>query len=266
MNLPTASEPLASGGPGLGGWDRDVVVRLENVSVQYRVPRERITSFKEYAIRTLQRRVSHEEFWALRDVSLEVRDSETFGIIGRNGAGKSTLLKVVSRVLRPSEGRVWVRGRVAPLLELGAGFHGELTGRENVLLNGALLGYSKAEMVGRFDDIVDFAEIWDFIDAPLRMYSSGMITRLGFAVATADRPDILILDETLAVGDEGFQDKCKARIEQFRRQGTTTMIVMHGGAMVREMCDRVAWLQDGRVCALGHPDEVTRLYSKSLEE
>ena len=155
---------------------------------------------------------------------------------------------------------------MAPLLELDAGFHGELTGRENVLLNGALLGYSKAEMAGRFDEIVDFAEIWDFIDAPLRMYSSGMITRLGFAVATAARPDILILDETLAVGDEGFQDKCKARIEQFRRRGTTTLLVTHGGATVREMCDRVAWLQDGRVYALGDPDDVTRLYSKSLEE
>jgi len=235
-------------------------IKLEHVSVLYRVPRERITSFKEYAIRTLQGRVDHDEFWALHDVSLEVREGETFGIIGRNGAGKSTLLKLVARVLRPSLGRVWVRGRVAPLLELGAGFHPELTGRENVFLNGALLGFSKSEVSSRFEPIVDFADVWEFIDAPLRTYSTGMAARLGFAVATAMRPDVLIVDEILPVGDEGFQQKCKARIDEFRRQGTTTLVVTHDRNLVREVCDRAVWLDHGLVRALGSPDEVTGRY------
>ena len=192
--------------------EAETVIRLENVSVEYRAPRERITSFKEYAIRLLQRRVQHLEFKALRNVDLEVRQGEVFGILGQNGAGKSTLLKVVSRVMRPTQGRVWVRGRIAPLLELGAGFHPELNGRENVFLNGTLLGYTHAEMEALFDQIVDFAELRDFINAPLRTYSTGMAVRLGFAVATATRPDILIVDEVLAVGDEQFQEKCAARM------------------------------------------------------
>lgn len=239
-------------------------VRLEQVSVRYRLPHERIHSFKEYAIRLLQRRLQHNEFHALRGVSFEVNEGEIFGLIGRNGAGKSTLLKLVARVMKPTDGRVWVRGRVAPLLELGAGFHAELTGRENVFLNGTLLGYSRAEMVSRFEEIVEFAELREFIDAPLRTYSSGMTSRLGFAVATATRPDILIVDEVLSVGDEHFKQKCRGRIDQFKKSGTTILLVSHGMELIREMCDRAAWLDHGELRVLGPVDEVAAQYRSSL--
>jgi len=238
----------------------DVVIRLEYVSVVYRAPSERIRSFKEYAIRLLKGQVKHQEFTALQDVNLELRRGEVFGIIGHNGAGKSTMLKIVSRVMKPTKGHVWVKGRIAPLLELGAGFHTELTGRENIYLNGTLLGYTRAEIESLFDGIVDFAEMWDFIDAPLRTYSTGMAIRLGFAVATATRPDILIVDEVLSVGDELFQQKCASRITDFRQQGTTILLVTHSSALVRSICDRAAWLDHGKLCAVGSPDETLDQY------
>jgi ABC-2 type transport system ATP-binding protein/lipopolysaccharide transport system ATP-binding protein len=240
--------------------DGEDVVRLENVSVEYRVPRERIRSFKEYAIRLLQGRVQHEEFRALNDVSLTVRRGEVFGVIGHNGAGKSTLLKVVSRVMRPTRGRVWVKGRIAPLLELGAGFHPELSGRENIFLNGTLLGHTRAEMEELFDWIVDFAALGDFIDAPLRTYSTGMGVRLGFAVATASRPDILLVDEVLSVGDEQFQEKCAARMTEFRQSGTTILLVTHDTRQALAMCDHALWLDHGAARALGVVDEVIETY------
>ena len=237
-----------------------VVIRAENVSVKYRVPHERISSFKEYAIRALQRRVTYDEFFALHDVSLDVKASEVFGVIGRNGAGKSTLLRVISRVMRPTGGRVWRQGRVAPLLELGGGFHPELTGRENVFLNGALLGHSRAEMARRFDEIVEFAELQDFIDTPLRSYSSGMAARLGFAVATAVQLDVLIVDEVLSVGDERFQQKCSARIDRFRSDGATILLVSHNATLVQTLCDRAVWLDKGRVKVVGPAAEVVSSY------
>lgn len=186
----------------------DDVVRMEHVSVQYRLPTERIGTFREYFIRLLQKKITIRTFNALDDVSFQVKKGEVFGFIGDNGAGKSTLLKVVARVLRPYKGRVVVRGKVAPLLELGAGFHPELTGRENIYLNGSLLGHSRKQMEEVYPEIVEFSELGDFIDAPIRTYSSGMYARLGFAVATAYQPEILIVDEILAVGDEAFQKKC----------------------------------------------------------
>ena len=177
------------------------IIQLENVSVSYRLPSERIGTFKEYAIRKLQRKIKINKFWALTDVTLQVNRGEVFGLIGNNGAGKSTMLKVISKVLKPTKGRVVVYGKIAPLLELGAGFHPELSGRENVFLNGALLGYSRSEMESVFDEIVEFSELEQFINSPVRTYSSGMFARLGFAVATAHMPEILILDEILSVGD-----------------------------------------------------------------
>jgi ABC-type polysaccharide/polyol phosphate transport system ATPase subunit len=173
---------------------RQLAVQLENVSVRYWVPHERIDTFKEYVIRVLQRRVNHSELWALTDINLEVRRGEAFGIVGPNGAGKSTLLKLIAGVLHPTSGRVWVRGQVAPLLDIGGGFHPELTGRENVYLNATLLGHARRDISARFEQIVDFAELWDFIDAPLRTYSTGMAARLGFAVAVAWEPDVLLVD------------------------------------------------------------------------
>jgi len=236
------------------------VIRLENVGVCYRTPSERIASFKEYMIRRIQRKIPQREFWALREINLAIERGESMGLIGHNGAGKSTLLKLIARVLRPTAGRVIVRGNVAPLLEFGAGFHPELTGRENVYLNGALLGFSRKEMEGKFKDIVDFAELWDFIDAPMRTYSSGMWARLGFAVATDVKPDILIIDEVLSVGDEPFQRKSAARIEEFRFQGATIFLVSHNMSLIEAMCHRAVWLDHGQLLACGNSSEVIHTY------
>lgn len=256
MNLLTASKPQVVASP----IERETVVRLQDVAVRYQVPQEAIRSLKEYVIRRAKHQIRHREFWALSDINIEVKQGEALGFIGRNGAGKSTLLKVISRVMRPTLGSVWVRGRVAPLLELGAGFHPELTGRENVFLNGTLLGHTHREVEEKFDSIVDFAQVWEFIDAPLRTYSTGMATRLGFSVATAWQPDILILDEVLSVGDEEFQLRSKERIQQLRVGGATVLLVSHSLETMREICDRVAWIDLGRVQALGLPSEVVKLY------
>jgi lipopolysaccharide transport system ATP-binding protein len=245
---------------------QEETIRLENVSVRYRVPQERIGTFKEYMIRWLQRKVQYRSFWALRDVDLSVQKGEVFGLIGKNGAGKSTLLKLISRVLRPTLGRVWVKGQVAPLLEIGAGFHPELTGRENVLLNGAMLGYTRVEMTRKFDRIVDFAELWDFIDMPLRTYSSGMWARLGFAVATDAQPDVLIIDEVLSVGDEAFQRKSVERIDSFRGQGTTILLVSHNLELIENMCQRAAWLDHGKVMVAGQAGSVVRQYLEQVRQ
>ena len=239
------------------------MIILDNVAVKYRVPTERIGTFKEFAIRTLQRRVSYQSFWALNEVNLEITRGEVFGLVGNNGAGKSTMLKVISRVLRPTKGRVRAFGKIAPLLELGAGFHPELTGRENVYLNGALLGYSKEEMDRVFDEIVNFSELGSFIEAPIRSYSSGMAARLGFSVATAHLPEILILDEILSVGDESFQHKCNSRMKSFRENGATVIMVSHGLSMVEEMCSRVAWLDRGVIQKIGDPHEVIAAYREA---
>jgi ABC-2 type transport system ATP-binding protein len=259
MNLHTASDIAVSQNPIVEP-DHEIVVRLEKVGVRYRVPSERIPTFKEYIIRILQRKVSHRDFWALDDVSLHIKKGEVFGIIGDNGAGKSTLLKLVARVLKPTNGRVWVKGRVAPLLEFGAAFHQDLSGRENVFLNGALLGFTQKEMEEKFPRIVEFAGLGDFIDAPMRTYSSGMWARLGFAIATDVEPDILIVDEVLSVGDEAFQIKSYARMEQFRKQGATILFVSHSMDVINGMCQQVAWIDHGRLQMVGEAADVIKAY------
>lgn len=243
--------------------DSDVVLRLEGVSVVYRVNRERIASLKEYTIRRIRRKIVTEEFWALKDVNVELRKGEVFGIVGRNGAGKSTMLKLLARVLRPTHGRVWVKGHVAPLLEMGAGFHPELTGRENLYLYGALLGFTKAQMEEKFDRIVDYAELHEFIDAPLRTYSTGMVSRLGFSIATDVKPDILIVDEILGVGDEAFQRKSRERMLGFGQQGATVILVTHSSDLMRSTCDRAMWLEHGQVKKIGSAAEVADAYHAS---
>jgi ABC-2 type transport system ATP-binding protein len=245
--------------------DLEPIIRLENVSIRYQVPRERIRTFKEYAIHWLQRKVQFQSFWALKEVSLEVTKGEVMGIIGQNGAGKSTLLKLIARVIRPSIGRVWVKGKVSPLLELGAGFHPELTGRENVFLNGAMLGFTRKDIEQRFERIVNFAELESFIDAPMRTYSSGMWARLGFAVATDIQPEILIVDEVLSVGDEAFQRKCFQRIASYQAQGTTILLVTHSMQLVLDMCQRAAWLDHGHLMALGCAEQVVHSYRQSQQ-
>jgi len=235
-------------------------IRLEKVHVGYLIPRERIRSLKEYAIRRLKRRVFFDQFEALRGVSFSVQTGQAFGLIGRNGAGKSTALRVIGRILPPTGGRVVVTGRVAPILELGLGLHGELTGRENVMLQGALLGFSRAEMKRRMDRIVAFAELEEFIDAPLRTFSTGMAARLAFSVATDVDPDILLIDEVLSVGDERFQIKCEARMNEFRKSGKTIVFVSHSTRQVNEICDRAIWIHEGLVVREGPAPEVTEAY------
>jgi ABC-2 type transport system ATP-binding protein len=240
------------------------LVRMENVAVRYRAPEEPFNSFKAYAIQLLQRRVKMQDFWALKGISLEIFCGETFGIIGRNGAGKTTLLKIISRVLSPTKGRVIIDGQVAPLLEFGAGFQSELTGRENIFLNGALLGHSQREIRDHFSEILDFAQLDGFIDAPIRKYSSGMVARLGFSIATSWKPEILILDEILAVGDEAFKEKCFSRIDNFRAQGSTIILVTHNMSMVRAKCNRVVWLDQGSLVSIGSSQLVVDEYLKSF--
>ena len=235
-------------------------VRLERVTVRYRIPRERIRSIKEYAIHTLKRRIVFDDFQALRDLDLEIEAGETVGIIGRNGAGKSTLLRLIARVIQPTTGRIVVEGRTAPLLELGLGLHGELTGRENVLLQGALLGFSRSDMKARMSRIIAFAELEEFIDAPIRTYSTGMAARLAFSVATDVDPDILIVDEALAVGDERFQMKCHDRMAAFRQAGKTVLLVSHALNQIRDNCRRALWIHEGRLVGDGSAEEVTEAY------
>jgi ABC-type polysaccharide/polyol phosphate transport system ATPase subunit len=255
--MPTAFEPGPFTAPQP---DSEPVIRFEDVAVRYRLPREGVSGVKEYAIRLLQRRINYEEFWALRGVSFEVHPGEVFGIIGRNGAGKSTLLKVMARVLQPLRGRGVMRGRITPLLELGGGFHPELTGRENIFLNMALLGFSRTETEALFDQIVDFAEIPDFIEAPLRTYSTGMVARLGFAVGTCVPPEILLVDEVLSVGDALFQQKCLDRMNAYQANGTTIVIVSHSMATLQTFCERAMWLNQGQVEAIGEVDDVIEAY------
>lgn len=234
--------------------------------MRYRVPQERIPTFKEYAIRRLRGQVRYHTFWALQNINLEVLPGEVFGIIGPNGAGKSTLLKVIARVLYPTRGRVQLSGRIAPLLELGAGFDPELTGRENIYLNGAILGYTKAQIEQMFPEIVEFSGLHDFIDAPLRTYSTGMFARLGFSVATASRPDILIVDEILGVGDAEFQTKSYERIQSFKAEGTTILLVSHSLDRVREICSRAMWLERGEIVSLGPASTVALQYLRRMME
>jgi len=248
--LPTTSD-LAS--------DPRPVIDLRDVCVSYRVPQERVLTFKEYLIRWLRGRVVIEELHALSHVNLQVGRGEAVGIIGRNGAGKTTLMKVIARVLRPTSGIVTVRGAVAPL-ELGTGFDTELTGRENVFLNGAIMGRSRKEMQRRLADIVAFAELEHFIDAPLRTYSTGMVTRLGFAVATDLQPEILLVDEVLSVGDIEFQQKCAMRIAEFLARGATLVLVSHSPEQVVELCSRAVWIHEGKVVMDGASADVVRAF------
>jgi ABC-2 type transport system ATP-binding protein len=230
-------------------------IEVRDVSKRFRIYREKPTSLKQ---RLLTSRSRAEDFWALRDVVLDVGEGSTFGLIGHNGSGKTTLLKCVAGILRPTSGAILQRGRLAALLELGAGFHPELTGRENVYLNASFLGLSRKQTDAAFDDIVAFAELEQFIDTEVKFYSSGMLVRLGFAVAVPGEPDVLLIDEVLAVGDEAFQAKCLNRVREFQREGRTIVLVTHALDTVTEICDRAAMLHHGELHAIGMPAEVVR--------
>jgi ABC-2 type transport system ATP-binding protein len=235
-------------------------IELSGVSLCYRLAKQRIRSFKEYAIHFMKGALSYEQLWALRDIDVTIRCGETVGIVGRNGAGKSTLLKVISQVLKPTTGTARVRGRLSPILELGTGFDRELTGFENIYLNALLLGHSRREVADAVEGIVDFSGLGDFVRAPIRNYSSGMLARLGFAVATAWLPDVMILDEVLAVGDASFTHKCEERLRRFHEAGTTVLMVSHNAEAIRHNCARCLWLDAGRLLADGPTAEVLALY------
>jgi ABC-type polysaccharide/polyol phosphate transport system ATPase subunit len=235
-------------------------IQVDNVSLAYRMTRNRAGTLKEFAIQAIKRQVRHEEFWAVKDLSFQVQKGEVFGVIGPNGAGKSTLMKMIARVLPPTEGRIVVRGTVAPMIELGAGFNQELTARENIVLYGTLLGRDPSHMRDRVDAICEWAGLTDFVDAPIRTYSSGMLARLGFAVATDVHPDVLVVDEVLAVGDAAFQEKSKARIASMIEEGSSVLFVSHDLETVAQMADHVMWMDHGRVRSVGSPRTVVDEY------
>lgn len=236
------------------------VVAVRDVSLKFKMEQNRANSLKEFCVRWLKHDLKSEDFPALSGVSFEVEKGDVIGIIGHNGAGKSTLLKVISGIMKPSEGSVEVHGNIVPMLELGSGFDFELTGRENIYLNGAILGYSKQFLDSRFEEITAFSELGGFIEAPLRTYSSGMLARLAFSVACVVEPEILIVDEILSVGDADFQEKSRARMMELMTGGTTVFFVSHNLGQIREMCNKVVWLEHGKMQAIGTTEEVCGRY------
>ena len=240
--------------------NENYAVKVDHATVRFNMASEKIDNLKEYFVKLVKRELMFKEFLALKDVSFEVKKGEAWGIIGTNGSGKSTLLKLICGILKPYKGSVSVHGSVAPLIELGAGFEGDLTASENIYLNGAVLGYDKHFMQQHFDEIVDFAELWDFLEMPIKNYSSGMAARLGFAIATVVRPDILICDEVLSVGDYAFQQKCEKRMNEMRDEGTTLLYVSHSMESVQEVCDHAVWLEKGNIQLQGDIKNVCEQY------
>ncbi|MEY8481359.1 ABC transporter ATP-binding protein [Lachnospiraceae bacterium 48-21] len=239
------------------------IITVDHVSMRFSLASEKMDSFKEYVIKSIKRQLSYDEFWALKDVSFGVGRGDALGLIGLNGSGKSTMLKVIAGVLKPTKGSVTVRGSIAPMIELGAGFDMDLTATENIFLNGALLGYSRHEMEKQYDGIVEFSELQDFMNVPVKNFSSGMISRLGFAIATIGIPDILIVDEVLSVGDFRFQEKCQERIKNMLDNGTTLLFVSHSIKQVKELCNKIVWLEKGNLKMYGEAKEIAEIYSAS---
>lgn len=244
---------------------REFVIEVLDASVRFNMASERIDNLKEYFIKLVRGQLMFQEFLALQNIDFKVKRGESWGIIGTNGSGKSTLLKLICGILKPYKGEVIIDGTIAPLIELGAGFDGNLTARENIFLNGTLLGHSKRYMQEHFDEIVDFAELEDFLDMPIKNYSSGMAARLGFSIATMVSPDILIVDEVLAVGDYAFQKKCERRMQEMLNNGTTLLYVSHSIDSVRNLCDHALWLKKGSAIMCGEAEPVCESYMKSLQ-
>lgn len=240
----------------------EIVIDVSHVSMHFNLMVEKVDSLKEYVVKLLKGKLLYNDFTALNDVSFQVKKGEIVGLVGFNGAGKSTMLKILAGVLTPTKGSVKVIGTVAPLIEVGAGFDPELTARENVYLNGAILGHSKAFMDSKFDEIINFAELKDFVDVPVKNFSSGMYARLGFAIATIVKPDILIVDEVLSVGDYKFQEKCERRIQTMIDDGVTIILVSHDIGMIERLCTKVIWLDHGNIKDIGNTDKICLEYRK----
>ena len=243
--------------------DNTDIISVDQVSMRFALASEKVDSLKEYFIKTLKSQISTNEFWALKDVSFSIKRGDALGLIGLNGSGKSTMLKIIAGVLKPTKGSVAVRGEVAPLIELGAGFDFDLTAGENIFLNGALMGRSHEEMEAHYEEIIEFSELRDFIDVPVKNFSSGMVSRLAFAIATIGPPDILIVDEVLSVGDFRFQEKCQKRIQEMLDKGTTLLFVSHSIDQVEELCNKVVWLEKGNVRMFGDCKEIAEIYRTS---
>ena len=241
-------------------------IEVENVGMKFNMSSEKVDDFKDYVIKLIKRQLNYKEFWALKDISFKIKKGDRVGIVGLNGAGKSTLLKVISGVLKPTEGKVKISGSIAPLLELGAGFNKQYTGVENIYLYGAMLGHSKAFINEKFDEIVKFSELGDFINVPVKNYSSGMKSRLGFAIATIVEPDILILDEVLSVGDAKFRKKSTNKIKSMIENDVTVLFVSHSIEQVLELCNKAILLEKGYLVAYGNSEEIAELYQKKLDE
>ena len=240
----------------------DEIIKVNDVSMRFNLAQEKTETLKEYTVKLLTHKLFFNEFYALKHVSFSMKRGESLALIGRNGSGKSTMLKIISGILTPTKGSVEVNGSIAPLIELGAGFDYELTGRENIFLNGAILGYSKKLMLEKYDEIIDFSELRDFIDVPVKNYSSGMIARLGFSIATMVKPEILVVDEILAVGDQAFQDKCHKRLEDMMNSGTTVLLVSHSAADIKRICQKAVWIDKSNLRFVGNVDEALQLYNK----
>lgn len=240
----------------------DRIIVVDNVTMRFNLAEEKTDSIKEYCVKLLKGKLHFNEFFALKNVSFSVKRGEAVALIGKNGSGKSTMLKIISGVMYPTTGSVSVRGTIAPLIELGAGFDMELTARENIYLNGAVMGLDRAFMDRHFDEIVEFSELQQFVDVPVKNFSSGMIARLGFAIATIVKADILVVDEILAVGDFNFQQKCKQRIAQLLEGGTTLLFVSHSAEQVKELCQKAVWFDHGDMMAYGDTEEVYRMYEE----
>lgn len=245
---------------------RPLAMKVDHVSMKFNLSSEKVDNIKEYVIKMIKKELMYQEFWALRDINFEVRKGDRVGILGLNGAGKSTLLKIVSGVLKPTEGTVTTNGKIAPLLELGAGFDKQYTGSENIFLYGAMLGYSKEFLQEKYNEIVEFSELGDFINVPVKNYSSGMRARLGFSVATIVEPEILILDEVLSVGDAKFRKKCENRIQSMFDKGVTVLFVSHSTAQVLRMCNKGILLEHGKLIAQGTAEDVVSFYEAKMED
>lgn len=242
------------------------IIEVSNVSMRFNLAKEKNESLKEYFLALVKGKLHFDEFYALRDVSLTVEPGDFYGLVGLNGSGKSTLLKVISGVYKPTSGRCRVQGVIAPLIELGAGFDMDLTARENIYLNGTVLGYTPKYIDSKFDEIVEFSELRDFLDVPLKNYSSGMVARIAFAIATITKPDILIADEILSVGDFLFQQKCEQRMQQLMSGGTTVLLVSHSIEQIERMCNKAAWLEKGQIRMDGPAEEVCAAYKEITAE
>ena len=246
--------------------DDDYIIEVDNVSMEFFTRDEKIDNLKELIIRLIKGKAQRKATKVLHDVSFKVKRGESIGLIGHNGAGKSTLLKLIAEIYKPTKGTVKVNGKVAPLLNLGAGFDYESSGKENVYLNGAILGYSRKEIAKKYEEIVEFAELKDYMHIPLKNYSSGMVARLGFAIAIDVQPDILLVDEILSVGDENFRKKCAQKVNELRERGVTFVIVSHNMAQVKQLCQKAIWIENSKVMAYGDVNEVCDKYQKYCNE